>query len=439
MTRLLLSVLAIAATAHASPHPDSLAHPIDTPGIIDTIIIAGNEKTRDYVILDEMHLKPGMSATPALIEFDRSRIYSLGLFTRVDIFSDSLEGKNFLFVDVAERWYIIPVPVFGFRDGDPKKPFYGAAVRHNNFQGRNQRLVAAVVFGYNPSLALGFNDPLIDRERQLYCSAALSYSRVRNRSERAATSGDFDEHHYDINGTLGRRFSLFETSGLNAGYQIVRIDDYEPGRTVSTDGTDRFLYATIDYTYDSRDLREYPSQGRLISGYVSKIGFGESHVNFARFGAEIRSYTPLPLDLTFAARMFGTIVSGGTVPTYSRAYFGYGERIRGYYRTVFEGENLFGTTIELRYPILPSRTIHMTSLPLLPEEFAVWRFGISLALFADAGVEWFRGDKLQFNSFHSGYGVGINFLLPYSYVARTAYARNEYGKGEFIIDLRATL
>ena len=80
----------------------------------------------------------------------------------------------------------------------------------------------------------------------------------------------------------------------------------------------------------------------------------------------------------------------------------------------------------------------MRSIPL-PSEFAVWRFGISLALFGDAGTTWFRGDRLSFRSFSSGYGAGADFLLPYSYVVRLEYAYNNFFHGQFILNLRGAV
>ncbi len=175
-------------------------------GRIDTVVVTGNEKTQEYVILDEMILRPGMDATQQEIEFDRNRVYKLGLFNRVDMWCDMVDGKLALNVDVSERWYIIPLPVFGFAEGDVKKPFYGGGVLHKNFQGKNQRLFGLVTFGYNPSLTLSFQNPQISREHSLYFSTSLSYSKVRNKSEiESSLTGDFDEKHYNVNATLGKR------------------------------------------------------------------------------------------------------------------------------------------------------------------------------------------------------------------------------------------
>jgi len=440
MIKLLPFSLILVILFHGATHGQEEQLPlVDSLGIIDTIIVAGNTKTEAYVILNEMTLKPGSVASHQAIEFDRNRIYSLGLFTRVDIDYDTLEGQRFLFVDVSERWYLIPVPIFGFRDGDPKKPYYGIGVLHSNVAGRNQKLFVSAVLGHNPSYSLFFSDPLFDRENSLYWSASTSYSRVRNRSViEAAKSGRFDELHFDVGGTLGKRLTLYQTLGISLGYHIVTFTDNEPGRTVSGTGRDSYVYSSLSYLYDSRDLREYAANGFFMSLYLSKPGFGEADVNFTRFGADLRKYIPLPLDLTLATRAHGTIVSGGVVPTYSRVYFGYGERIRGYFKNVFEGENMLGGTVELRYPILKARTINVSMIPL-PREFSVWRFGISLALFGDTGVTWFRGERLARGDFASGYGGGIHFLLPYGIVVRTEYGFNEFRRGEFIFDVRTSI
>jgi outer membrane protein assembly factor BamA len=436
---------AIAAAALLSS-PYAFSAPQDTTrrataiiGIVDTIIVAGNDKTEEYVILDEMTIKPGSLLTAGAVDYDRGRIYSLGLFTRVDILYDSLGTRHFLFVDVRERWYLVPIPIFGFRDGDPHKIYFGGGLLHYNFRGRNQKLFGSVVFGYDPAISFSFSDPQLDREDNLYFGVSLGYSRVKNRSViQSDLTGDFYERHYDINGTLGKRFTLFESAGINIGLHDASVTSYLPGRTASPGGRDTYIYASLSYLYDSRNLREYATSGTMVSLYASKNGFGESALNYSRFGADARTYIPFGGSFSLATRVFGSLVGGGLVPTYSHTYFGTGERIRGYYRTVMEGEDIAGGTLELRYSLLDARTV-LFSAVAMPSEFSVWRFGISLALFTDTGATWFRGTKLTPDSFATGYGGGVHFLLPYGIVLRTEYAWNELGDGQFIIDIRGNI
>ena len=159
---------------------------------VDTVFITGNTKTKAYVILNEMKIQPGMPVTPELLEFDRNRIYSLGLFTRVDLFPDTLGTPRILHVFVSERWYFFPVPLFGFRDGDVNRFYYGAGFLHNNFQGRNQKLFGSAVFGYNPSLQLSFTEPLIDQELpSLFRRTALVQPGAEPERDRSGGNGRF--------------------------------------------------------------------------------------------------------------------------------------------------------------------------------------------------------------------------------------------------------
>jgi len=155
-------------------------------------------------------------------------------------------------------------------------------------------------------------------------------------------------------------------------------------------------------------------------------------VDIIRYAADVRHYIPLDSRFVAAGRMFTDLAAAGKTPSYNRVYFGYGERIRGHFKEVNEGENIFGATGELHYSILSPRYFNVS---FLPPEFGVWKFGVLAALFADAGVVWFRGTPPRVSDFARGYGLGLHFLLPYSAIFKTQYAWNEARRGEFIIDL----
>ena len=118
-------------------------------------------------------------------------------------------------------------------------------------------------------------------------------------------------------------------------------------------------------------------------------------------------------------------------------YFGHSDRIRGYYSTVLEGEDILGSSVELRVPILKPR-YETVSIPFLPPEFSVWRYGLYAGIFADAGTTWFRTDQVLEGPWYAGYGAGLQFLLPYSFVLRTEYAFNQHGRGQFVLGFGAS-
>jgi outer membrane protein assembly factor BamA len=103
---------------------------------------------------------------------------------------------------------------------------------------------------------------------------------------------------------------------------------------------------------------------------------------------------------------------------------------------VYEGEDILGGSLELRVPILPVRFFKIDAIPI--PEFGLWRFGVYAALFGDAGKVWYRSNSFNLHDLLKGYGVGLNFLLPYSAVFRIEYALNEVRRGEFIFDLSSS-
>ena len=88
------------------------------------VIFAGNELTKGYIIEHEMALKHDSLITYQAVQYDINRIYSLRLFTKVDIqvVPDSADYAT-LVVTVSERWYLYPFPVLGIKDRDFSKIF----------------------------------------------------------------------------------------------------------------------------------------------------------------------------------------------------------------------------------------------------------------------------------------------------------------------------
>jgi len=414
---------------NASTVPDSLF-------VVGNILITGNSQTKDFVVLREMSLREGTRITQRQLEYDRNRIYSLGLFNQVEIgVMPGADSVAMLVVTVHERWYIFPYPIFGLKDRDWSKVFYGVGIVHNNFLGRNEKIYASCIFGFDPSVRLTYRNPSLSNDGSYFLIASVGYATIRNRSLVAQTgNSNFDERHVSAGMTIGRRLGLTHNLWLSASYEVVQVSDYQPGRTITLDGNDRFPIAGVGYAYDTRDLFEYPSTGTLAQVTMTKYGIPGNAIDFVRYATDLREYVSVTSKIVIQGRLFGDIVAAGPTPSYNRVYFGYGERIRGHFTEVIEGEHLAGASLETHYSVFPA---HYFKVGFLPEQFSVWRFGISAAAFADAGTAWFRGQPFALDSFTKGYGFGLHFLLPYSAVIRIEYAWNEARRGEFIFDLGA--
>jgi outer membrane protein assembly factor BamA len=424
-------MLAAQLGQYAEVRASSLA---DTSLTVSKIVIEGNETTKEYVILREMTLKVGGPLDLAVLERDQKQIYSLQLFNKVDVDYTADGSQATVYVRVSERWYIWPLPVLGFKYRDLKKIFYGASLNHQNFRGRNEKVMASAVFGYDGWFNLAYQNPKLTEDDDIFFRGDFGFYHVQNLD---VAESQYDQRVVMGDVSVGKRFGLYLTLLGMAGYNRWDVSDPQAGRTVSPSGKDEFVSLGFGMTYDRRDIHEYPMSGSFVALSAMKSGLGESNVNLFRWGIDLRDYEPLGSDVSLCGHTFGSFLSGGVSPSYLHAFYGYENRLRGYFSTVLEGDDIVGGSIELRVPILKPR-YETVSLRYLPPAFSVWRYGLYAGIFADAGTTWYRKDIVFKVPWYAGYGVGLHFILPYSFVIRTEYALNQHERGEFILDFDAS-
>ena len=113
--------------------------PVTAPsGVIKAIDFSGNRVTRRQILEQEMLVKVGDPADPALIERSRQAIMDLGLFVAVEAHLEPTDGGVVLHILVKEKYYILPVPKL---NRDERNHFtLGAELSLDNLAGYNQQL-----------------------------------------------------------------------------------------------------------------------------------------------------------------------------------------------------------------------------------------------------------------------------------------------------------
>lgn len=416
---------------------------IDSLGlIVKDIVISGNRVTKDEIILREMSLKPGSKFTLGQYEHDVNRIYNLGLFTKVDIFPlPGIGNQIVLDVDVQERWYILPLPNGGIEEGSWKKIWVGLNTKWENFRGRNETAGLNFRLFYNPSVNVYYSVPWIGKDLHLFSSINFGFSRIRNRSletlgmNNGSETYRSDETNFDnnrFNGilTVGKfvldRFSVF----TEFGYNYLRVTQYAPNRTVSPTGKDRYFTLGLGLNYDSRNIREYTTEGYYLKIGLKKFGLIDNTINYERFQLLSSSFIPVgfakDFSITLASKIFTSLAIGGDVPIYNHEYLGYSEDyIRGWQGFAFEGENALTMYNEIRIPIFKPRYIKAGKLPILKDIPVLKNFdlkhGLYFTILYDVGAVFNRNQSLHNVKFLSGTGIGLNFILPFGYVVRTEW------------------
>jgi outer membrane protein assembly factor BamA len=401
--------------------------------VVEDIIILGNNTTKEYVILREMSIQRGDTLKQEAIDRDRNNIYNLGLFNKVDVEYSVSQNAASVFIIVSERWYFIPYPILGMKYRDPSKLYYGAGVMHQNFRGRNEKVYANIGFGYDRWFMLNYQNPKVADNGDIFFNGAFAVQKLHNLS---SSSGEYENSNTSFNGTIGKRFGLYQTFSSSMGYEVWQVNELQLNRTVSPSGRDAFLTASVQYRYDTRDNREYTTDGTLISVSMGKNGFGESDINLIGCSYDIRKFFGFSSKSSFGLRTTGSFTWGGVIPPYRHVFFGYDERIRGYFYKTMEAENRIGMNAELRLPILTPRYLEIDFFDI--PQFQKLRYGLYFAVFADAGKLWSRNQVLSEQPWYSGVGVGLHFLLPYGFNIQVGAAVNNLGRTEGFIDFDTT-
>lgn len=425
---LVISTLAIAA------EPDSLIIGPETWVQIDSIEIRGNEQTEDFVILRELTFDIGDKVNGKIIEFNRERVYSLGLFNFVKIFAESDSSLTKVIIDVEETWYIYPVPFLNIRDKDLDRASYGISLLYKNFRGRNETIQAVASFGYDQFYLLSYYNPLIVESANLNLSTAVLYQTPLNKSI-AADIINGESFDYTMAGglvTLGKRLSQFHEIFATIGYNYVEApNNILSGIMASGTRIDRSLMLGGAYVYDSRDLKQFASNGVFAKVEYIHKGIGHNKIDYNIFGIDFREYRRIFDDLTAKWRIGYSHTFGRLVPRYDYAILGNAQYIRGHFDDRREGQNLIITSVETAVPIIKEWDVSL-DLPLIPKSLSSTRIGLHINLFYDAGVTYNNNESLSLHNFDSGWGAGLTILfLPFNAV-RFEYAFDELGNGEFL-------
>ncbi len=401
----------------------------DSLFVVKEIRISGNDITKEYVIRREMKLHAGDTLRQEIIKRDKDRIYNLGLFNKVDIEYSVEDRQATVFVTVSERWYLLPYPVLGMKYHDLSKLYYGVSALDNNFRGANEKILAQIAFGYDRWIGLTYQNPKLTSDDDIYFSSSIIEQKVHNLSP---SYGEYLNNNFDVSETIGKRFGYDQTFYASAEYQVWLVNDALSGATVTASGRDAFPDLVFVYRYDTRNDIEYATRGTLIALSFVKYGYGDNAVNTVASTFDIKHFIGIGEKGGIGFRALGSFEWGGLIPPYQHFFFGYSDRIRGYFNTIFEGEDRLGGTMELRLPLLSPQYYDADYIAL--PGFRRLRYGIYFSIFADAGTTWYRNQVLNQQPIYSGYGAGIHFLLPYGFTIRTEAAINNRGEAQTYID-----
>ncbi|NOY76454.1 MAG: hypothetical protein GXO76_01160 [Calditrichaeota bacterium] len=391
---------------------------------IARVIVVGNVHTKTPIILRELEFRPGDTVSKRNLILAKKRIENLYLFNRVQFVFLRDEGKTDLKIVVTERWYIFPIPILNFNEHSFSKISYGGGVVHYNFRGRAEKLFFLGWAGFNPGLKFAYRNDWFGGEKRYFTSFFLHSIRVTNHTNRFTDLTSLSRRALF---RFGRRFGIYRYVGFQT--KIEQVNPSNPLAAIHSSGRDLWGQVGVFLKYDSRDLHEYPLNGYLAEVSLAHAWLNQSHRTSQSLSYDIRAYRDIH-SIILAGRTAGAFRTG-TIPVYEHIFLGYDQRIRGHFFESYEGENRVLASAALRFALVPKRYYNLSrkTASLKELEFAVYG-----TLFSDTGLVFNQRREVGIRHFQSGFGVGLNVLLPYSNSLRFEYAWNESLRGQFIFD-----
>ncbi len=378
---------------------------------LEKIVIYGNTKTDDNVILRELQLKEGDLFSDTHLLNDRAWLIRQGYFKRVEfqLKPGSTDQRRILMIIVQEKgsWSISPIlsnnDLFGW--------YAGGEVSRNHLAGKRNRMRIALQVGGVNQFVLSWGNPWIGDRLRLFAQMEFSHTAFRY------LYGDVVSHFHlertEMEMTLGRRFGREFKIGMGSG--IERIEVTDPTLTFSGNRVDWLSRVEPFLQFDSRDWPLYPQKGLFVYAWSTWYGLFQDQ-QFQYHGMDFRFYAPLYHDNIMAIQTTFAF-SRGKIPVYKRVHLGGGRTIRGYSTGSLSGENSFLMSIEYRVPILYERN------PL-----AGVHVGYAGVLFIDTAATWYQNQTMRNELIRLSAGLGVHVIWDH-WVFRMEYGNHGSGWG----------
>lgn len=438
------------------PVTDSiLATPPDSLVMVGDILISGNRKTKEKIILRELPFHTGETYPLDVLvkKFDQARrqLMNTALFNHVVVAARTLGGTRIdVVVELKERWYLFPLPYFRpvdrnlnqwlfEKDASLSRVNYGVKFNYNNATGRNDKFKLSLINGYTKQVSISYDRPYIDKD--LKWGLKFSFGSGKNREINYNTIDDKqvflkDENNFvrsfaNANMELNYRKAIKTKHSLGIGYVSESVSDtiIALNAMFFSSGRNSVRYPSIYYnlSYINLDFNPYPTKGYAAQLYAGKSGLN-SIINIWQLHVKGLGVWPLLPKLYYNLSVYGGIKLPFRQPYFSRRFLGYGDVfMQGYEYFVVDGTAGGFAKTSLTKEFF-NFSVHTPSYKKGKKEHIPVRiFG---KVFGNTGYVYNPqpGENSLSNKMLYSGGLGIDILLFYDVTIKLEWSFNSIGQ-----------
>jgi hypothetical protein len=431
---------------------------------VSTIVLSGNTKTQNDIIIRELSFEKNVSyATGDLdkrIEKSKENLINLKLFNFVTINKIENKDSTEITIDVIEKWYIWPFPVFEISErnfntwwkefaannySDFSRLNYGIEFNWQNFRGRNELLKLKIRKGFKEHYLLGYEVPYFNKNKTIGINTNLQF--FRRKKTHFSTeknklnyfeSDTFNSIDYDLNTEIIYRKNLHQKHKLIFTYLQSTITDsiaiLNPNYLGNSLSNTSIYSLSYIFEYENRDYINYPLHGFALSFGAKKYLSEKANVKHFEFATKLDKYIE-PYNRFYIGSSFKAKYSaGGEQPYFIQKALGYDHYVRGYEYYVVDGQSYWLSKTAAKYALIEKTNFDIPYVKM--KQFNKSHYSLYLGIFSDLGYVIDNQNQEQNsinNSLLWGKGIALDYVTYYDKLLRIEYSINALGeKGVFL-------
>jgi outer membrane protein assembly factor BamA len=439
--------------------------PSPIPCIVGQIVVKGNKKTKNYIVLRELSFTLGdtlsLDNLVKAFRMAHDRLINTHLFNEVVVFVKEFRGYVVdVEIDVKERWYIFPLPYFkpvdrsftawAQRHYSLSRVNYGGKFADYNFTGRNDNLTAWLITGYARQFELYYNQPYADRLLKHGFGFGFNYARLKEVDVLTVnnTQGFINSDTITYAGKyLIRQLSFSTRYFYRPGLKVRHTVNFNGVSTTIdsavavwnphyfNNGKRSIVYPELSYTFNYTDVDyvSYPLNGIVFETTLTRRGI-DRNMNLWQWSTRLTRSWPLAWKWWFGVQNINVLKGPLSQPFYNQGLMGYGDFfLRGLDRYVVDGtagsvirNTLFHELFNFNIPFT-----HSVSHDHIP-------FRIYATAFSDYGYAYnqdFKANSLVNRMLYTA-GFGIDMVTFYDLSFKLDYSFNQLGQNGLFLHIR---
>lgn len=411
---------------------------------VGRINVLGNTKTKPYVILRELPIKPGQPLNSVDLEVAKKRLENLGYFGAVDVSPSASGTLGYRDININVHEKMTGTFNVGLAFSSVQSIYLYTNITQSNFDmrgftggsfvGGGQRMTISGRLGTETqSASVSLLEPWF-LDRKLALGNELFYSRSTYMSD------FYEQTNYGY--AISLRKAINDRNSFKLEYRLehFKLEPEGDAPLFFRENSGDFNRSNIQlsYIYDSRDAQITPREGGNIETYVN-WSYPGSTVQTYTVGANGSAYYntiwDTILSVNFGIMTVDTVKGDDVVPIFERCYLGGPNNLRGFrYRDVgivdpnISGDETMGGN--------SSAFVQLEATVPLVES-------LRFAVFVDMG--FVNADSFDFSTseLSADYGIGLRLNLPMGPIAvdyaipfKTGNAIDRNGQFQFYVDYK---